>query len=224
MLKDSFKGLFSGSFIKIIAIITMLIDHVAAFLINAEEYPMLYNIMRNIGRLAFPIFCFMIVEGFIHTKSVRKYLLRLFVFALVSEIPFDLASTSTLFDISHQNIFFTLFIGLLTLYFIDKFNKKGLLQILIIAIACTIATLLNTDYMLFGILQIVMFYYLRNIRLYRIISITFLNFYMGQPLGAAALIFTELYNGKRGINIKYFVYAFYPVHLMIIGLIKIYIL
>ena len=93
--------------LKCIALITMIIDHVGAIL-----YPEA-RVLRIIGRIAFPIYAFLVAEGFYHTKNVKKYMLRLLLFALVSEIPFDLALTGQILEFGHQNVFFTLFAGLL---------------------------------------------------------------------------------------------------------------
>ena len=95
--------------LKMIAITTMLIDHVGAVLL--PQYP----ILRIIGRIAFPIFCFLLVEGFMHTHDVIRYMTRIGLFALISEIPFDLLFYGRILDGTHQNVFFTLFIGLVML-------------------------------------------------------------------------------------------------------------
>ena len=108
--RKRFKGLSGGAF-KMIAIITMFIDHLGATVLRAivrlpsvssvpESQKMwlaIYNLSRDIGRLAFPIFCFLIVEGFLHTRNVKKYAGRLFLFALISEIPFDLTLKGNVF-------------------------------------------------------------------------------------------------------------------------------
>ena len=111
----------SGSTLKLIAIVTMFIDHlgVVAFETQISNYMVPYYIMRLIGRLAFPIFCFLLVEGFFHTRDVKKYALRLLVFAFISEIPFDLAFNRQMFYWRHQNVFFTLFIGLLVIALLE---------------------------------------------------------------------------------------------------------
>ena len=100
--------------LKMIAITTMLIDHVGAVLL--PQYP----ILRIIGRIAFPIFCFLLVEGFMHTHDVIRYMTRIGLFALISEIPFDLLFYGRILDGTHQNVFFTLFIGLVMLYYLTK--------------------------------------------------------------------------------------------------------
>lgn len=125
------KGL-SGSTLKLIAIITMLIDHIGAaviarLLIAGQGSEMLYKIyyaMRAVGRVAFPIFCFLLVEGFFYTGSRKKYALRLFGFALLSEIPFDLAFSGKILEFGYQNVFFTLLIGLLTIMLFDAVVKS----------------------------------------------------------------------------------------------------
>ncbi len=95
--------------LKMIAIITMLIDHTAAVLIPSNT--VLWLVMRCIGRLAFPIFVFLLVEGFYHTRDVKKYLLRMGAFALLSEIPFDLAFYGKVLEFTHQNIFLPYSLG-----------------------------------------------------------------------------------------------------------------
>ena len=119
------KGI-SSSTLKWIAIISMLIDHFAvAVYSQLENYQMgVYTLMRGIGRIAFPIYCFLLVEGFCHTHDIMKYIKRCFIFALISEIPFDLAVHGNVFDLSSQNVFFTMTLGLCTLYAISYFEKK----------------------------------------------------------------------------------------------------
>ena len=111
----------SGSTLKIIAIITMLIDHIGATILwmeiiyNGDQLYGLYYLCRSIGRISFPIFCFLLVEGFMHTSDVKKYAVRLGIFALVSEIPFDLALGQQLIYAKHQDVFFGLVIALLVM-------------------------------------------------------------------------------------------------------------
>lgn len=211
----------SGSTLKIIAMISMLIDHTAAFLLRPYINDDIYGLLREIGRIAFPIFCFLIVEGYFHTRSVKKYLIRLLLFGLASEIPFDLASRGlpgTAFG--HQNVFFTLFLGLLVVWIIDRHKNKLIVQVPAIIAGCFLAHVFNVDYDMFGIIQILVFYDYRYMKYYRISGIIMLNILMGQPAGALALLFTENYNGKKGINIKYFVYLFYMLHLMALYIIR----
>ena len=147
--KRRWKGI-SGSTLKMIAIVTMLIDHIGAVVLarllivqgvnsidtssqnavmqwltqNATLY-YTYTAMRMIGRIAFPIFCFLLVEGFLHTHDVKKYALRLGAFALISEIPFDLTFSGKVLDFQYQNVFFTLFIGLLTMMVYHMVEEKA---------------------------------------------------------------------------------------------------
>lgn len=114
----------TGSTLKIIAIVTMLIDHTAAVLLGNNM------IMRMIGRIAFPIFIFLLIEGAIHTRSKMKYALRLCLFALISEIPFDLAFSNEAFFFGYQNVFFTLAIGMFMIIAFDLAEKKQIPNIL----------------------------------------------------------------------------------------------
>ena len=125
------RGL-SGSTLKLLAIITMFIDHVGAAVLarmiimgnNTELLYKVYLTMRTIGRIAFPIFCFLLIEGFEHTRDRKKYALRLLAFAAISEIPFDLAFNSKVLEFGYQNVFFTLFIGLVTIMAMHEVEKQ----------------------------------------------------------------------------------------------------
>ena len=211
------KG-FSGSTLKLIAIITMLIDHIGAaviarLLIAGQGSEMLYKIyyaMRAVGRVAFPIFCFLLVEGFFYTGSRKKYALRLFGFALLSEIPFDLAFSGKILEFGYQNVFFTLLIGLLTIMLFDEVVKKQEWH-------PVLRSALHTDYDAKGVLAILVFYMTRQMRGLQIVA-GCLAFCWELP-AIVAFIPIAFYNGKRGWNIKYLFYAFYPVHLLVLYLI-----
>ena len=201
--------------LKIFACILMLIDH-----IGAVFFPQII-LLRIIGRLAFPIFCFLIVQGYIHTHDVKRYLMRLVIFALISEIPFDLAFYGKL-TLAHQNVFFTLSLGLIVVWAVDRLNK-GLSGIIYI-VASFVAYFGNTDYSIFGVLLIMMLYLVRGKKLWEAIAIfaTNVGLYTGiQRYGAVAALPIALYNGKKGPSLKYFVYIFYPGHLFIIYLITV---
>lgn len=247
------RGL-SGSTLKWIAIISMLIDHTgsaivgrlinqgisavmalpgveagSAFLVWKESHEMLYllyNVMRGIGRIAFPIYCFLLVEGFHKTHDVRKYLLRLLAFALISEIPFDFAFESTMLEFSYQNVFFTLFLGLLTISCMDfiKNNIKikpvmFISAFLAAAAGAVLAQFLHTDYGATGVAMIVVLslFYGNQKRLAVAGAVAFC-WEIPAPL---AFIFVGLYNGERGAGLKYFFYAFYPLHLLLLYLISV---
>lgn len=136
--------------LKIIALITMIIDHIGAFL-----FPQ-YILLRVIGRISFPIFAFLIVEGFYHTSNLKRYMMRLAAFAVISEVPFDLLQAGKILEFDHQNVFFTLFIGVLLMYVYEgpysKIEKFGGLILLLLA-----GDIFRTDYGAWGILLIFAF-------------------------------------------------------------------
>ncbi len=236
--EKKFTG-FTGSTLKIIAIITMLIDHIGAVILepfltpgfqvfNPQTiYDILYIISRTIGRIAFPLFCFLLVQGFIHTSNVKKYALRLGAFALISEIPFDMAMCNgSLFDFSKQNVFFTLLIGLITLYLMDKYKEKRYLGLIFLFLAAGLTELINADYGMFGILPIGLFYLSRESKKKTMLA-GLIAFFFEAPLFLVVYLSLPLiyfYNGKRGLSIKYFFYAFYPLHLLFLYLIKTFVL
>ena len=134
--------------LKCIAVITMIIDHTGAVLFPGDL------IFRYIGRISFPIFCFLLVEGFSHTRDVRKYMFRLGLFALISEIPYDLAFRNTVFEYEHQNVFFTLFLGVVMMYALEK-SREWPVKAVEVLLAMWFANLLGTDYRFKGIILIV---------------------------------------------------------------------
>ncbi|GKX31264.1 conjugal transfer protein TraX [Vallitalea longa] len=214
----------SSTNLKILACITMLIDHLGAVFFQE------YDIFRIIGRLAFPIFAFLIAEGFFHTHNIKKYLIRLAVSAIISEIPFNLAFNGNIFELgSGLNIFFTLFLGLLSIYIYDNYKRNGLYFVFLIGI---IAELLNTDYGILGVIIIFSFYYYNrkfNKQALSYIVITLLLVVVDfasyqiinlQIFSILALIALYFYNNKKGVNLKYLFYIFYPGHLLILGLLK----
>lgn len=227
------RGL-SGSTLKLIAIITMLIDHIGAaviarVLLSGNWSPEMYEVyssMRVIGRVAFPIFCFLLIEGFEHTRDRKKYALRLLAFAVISEIPFNLAFKSEVLEFGYQNVFFTLFIGLVTIMAIHVVEEKQEWHpCLRIAVAIVIgfagmmvAYLLRTDYDAKGVMCILALYLFRKMRGLQILAgcIAFGSFELP---ALVAFIPIAFYNGKRGWNIKYFFYLFYPLHLVLLYLI-----
>lgn len=229
----SYQKLSAGT-LKIIAIITMLIDHFAAGVYAtlytngylwknqmADNAIGIYDTCRNIGRFAFPIFCFLLVEGFFYTKSRAKYLCNLVIFALVSEVPFDLLLMNGM-SVRGQNVFFTLAIALGTIWSIEAVRKKlheklpesYAVQIGIMVLGCLLAHFLNTDYSYYGIVLVLIFYYYRNNRI--LACVMGYIWFTFEPWCFPAFIALLFYNGKRGISLKYFFYAFYPAHLLIL--------
>ena len=223
------NGGISGSVLKWLAIITMTIDHVGVGLIRYYDQISLmdlsevYMMSRMIGRLAFPIFVFLIVQGYQHTANLRKYLMRLFIFALISEIPFDLMGSNQLFSMDHQNIFFTLVIGVAGLAAIEHFEMKNqiLPQLGAIILAVFAAEVLNTDYGWYGILFIFGVGVLRDQKIRQ----TIFGVAMGMAqavVASVAFLPIWFYNGKRGRQNKWFFYLYYPAHLFIIYVIRQY--
>lgn len=241
----------SGSTLKIIAVICMLLDHTAAVLLgyilikngiySVEDISLqyikeliqvdsigwvylAYQVMRRIvGRLAFPIYCFLLIEGFEKTGNRIKYAGRLFLFALISEIPFNLAFSRKVFYSSYQNVFFTLFIGLLMIWAMEGIEKrwKSLLPkltgwVLVFLAAAILSEKIYCDYGVHGIIAIALLYLFRKNKMEQIIAgcVAFL-WEITAPL---AFIFVALYNGKRGMKLKYFFYIFYPAHLLVLYL------
>ena len=225
----------SGSVLKWIAILSMFIDHSAAVLVEAGWIAGLrevsyyeYLLMRGVGRLAFPIYCFLLVEGFLHTRNVKKYLLRLGLFALISELPFDLAMRRSFFTLRYQNVFFTLFIGLLALTLWRWLTQRkgfqavwwrqtlGLLGIVALA---WLAAFCRTDYGWQGVAVISLMYLLRERPIPRDLG-SLAVLYTSSILELAAfpdVVLFQLYNGQRGRQSKYFFYIFYPAHLLILA-------
>jgi len=210
--------------LKIIACTTMFIDHLSYGLFGKMTW------LNYIGRIAFPIFAFQIVEGYTHTKNLKKYFFRLFVFALISEIPFYLFHSikSNTFAL---NVMFTLLLGLFCIWIWEKSPWKWM-SVYLIALACLVAEVTKMDYGYWGVLLVVVFYLCRNKKiaiflgflgmlllkyLPYIIKYEFYYKYILLFVGTlVAVIPILLYNGKQGKKIKYFLYVFYPVHLLLL--------
>lgn len=219
-------GPINGALLKWIAIITMLIDHLAAgilleyhFTASFDIYS-LYYVMRLIGRIAFPTFAFLIVQGYQHTSDINRYLRNLLVFAFISEVPFDLVFYNHPLYTGHQNIFFTLFLGAVSLMLYEKFEeqKQIFLQVLAVLIPCVLGELLSVDYGFYGVLFIVGLGILRDKKVVQ----TLFGVLMGlaQSTASFALLPIWFYNGERGRQNKWFFYLFYPGHLLLIYLFR----
>jgi len=224
--------------LKIIAVIAMLIDHTAASFgstaiseIWAGYSLDLYDLMRNIGRIAFPIFAYLIAQGCLHTKNIGKYLLRLGALAIISEPLFDMAFWGGGINfLSNTNIFYTLFLGVATIAIYEKlrsdFPNIGHFASLAILPMMVAAWLFGTDYSFIGVGLIFLIYIMRPENLMgRSISLTIGMFalyfdditHLIFALIAVGLI--ALYNGKLGLNnaaIKWGFYFFYPVHIAVL--------
>jgi len=250
----------SGNAIKIIAICLMFFDHFNKTILLWYSNNVLSNMeemgkisieavvkfnefirfqLYPIGSIAFPLFCFLISEGFFYTKNRKRYFVLMGTFALLSEIPLDLAffrsdaivENTFPFYWGYQNVFFTLLLGLIALWCIEKFkpiaqqkNKKikaRFLQITCVVGLAVTASLIHSDYEAYGVFLIVAFYLCRKNRLYQMLA--FLLVYMvstnAQPAFPefTAILILLLYNGQRGkLRLKYFFYIFYPAHLMLL--------
>ncbi len=222
----------TGSTLKWVAIILMAVDHIGAgilenFVLNAwgrspigyhfaGQWEAIYGVdllIRFIGRPAFPIFCFLLAEGFCHTHDVKKYAVRLGIFALVSEIPFDLALWNQVPDWRYQNVFFTLLIGLLALALVRRYGTNMVLKVLILAAGAVLAELLHTDYGAFGVLFIGILYLLRdNRKLQCAVGAACCLWELTAPL---AFLLIWRYNGERGRQPRWLFYWFYPAHLLL---------
>lgn len=232
----------SGNALKIIAIAAMFLDHIGAAILENHTVwaalgadlmsPELFNdpalagvmmadlLLRGIGRISFPIFCFLLVEGFLHTKSLPLYLRRMAVFAVITEVPFDLAFCSAPFDFTYQNIFFTLLLGLLAMAALQKFGDRSLVGFLL-ALGCAgVAEVIRADYGAFGVVLIIILYLFRDRRLTRtIVGCIAVCWELTAPL---AFLLIELYNGQRGrYDLKYFFYVFYPAHILLLYLVRV---
>ena len=222
---QKYMELIMSSFVlKMIAIISMFIDHIGYAIFGKFSY------FNYIGRIAFPIFAFQISEGYVHTKNLKKYFFRLFLFAIISQIPFMLFHSilSTEFSL---NIFFTLLLGLACIFIYDKSNYKILGIIASIAIGI-IAQISHCDYGFYGVAIILIFYIFKDnfinasiffilataIKyLVPIIKYGFNNVYLYLFIFTIiSAIFLATYNGKKGKNTKYLLYLFYPIHLLLI--------
>jgi hypothetical protein len=240
MLAQEKKDGISGSVLKWIAMLSMFIDHAAAVLVEAGWLAGLravsyngYLVLRGIGRLAFPIYCFLIAEGMLHTHNVKRYLFRLGVFALISELPFDLAFRRSFFTLNYQNVYFTLFFGLLALsQWQWMTQRKGFyaawwrqaLGALFIAALAWLAEFCRTDYGWQGVVVISLMYLLRQRPVARDLG-SLAVLYTSSTLELAAfpdVVLFRLYNGERGRQSKYFFYIFYPAHLLLLAGIRWY--
>lgn len=226
--KQSVKGI-CGSTLKIMAMVIMLIDHIGAAVLGrifvaghvTLELYYVYMALRFIGRLAFPIYCYMLVEGFYKTRNVSKYAIRLGLFALISEIPFDLAFRGQVIAWDYQNVFFTLTIGLVCMQLLAKIESTGLrsflkvlLRLVVVAAGAGLAELMCTDYGAIGVLCILVLYvFYHNKKRQTLAGCLVFAWELTAPLAFIPLAF---YNGRKGLKLKYFFYAFYPAHLLIL--------
>ena len=243
VLKENGRFGITSFVLHIMAMAFMLSDHLWATVITVNA-----DWMTCLGRLAFPIFAFMTVEGFFHTKKLKRYAGRLLVFALLSEIPFNLMMSGRMFFPLQQNVLwcFLLCLGLMSLN--EKAKKTGKWWAVVLTALGTI--LLGTlsgmffflDYLHYGVWMVLTFYFLRGTKWWnyagQLLLMILINkevggmsyelalfgkefFFSQQYFAVFALIPIWLYNGKQGYHSKwfqYFCYAFYPVHIFLLWL------
>lgn len=219
--------------LKLVACITMLVDHLGLALFDNNR------LMRIIGRIAMPIFAFQVGIGFKYTHSKPKYILRMLLCGIISEIPFLLLLSSANFipalipeNISYfsLNICFTFTIALLSLFFIEKGKETPVFYIVSIFVAL-LSIVIPMDYGIFAVLIVILSYFCKDKKwlmvpgmvaiavAYLLIRNSTLQMYM-----LLALPFILFYNGQKGKSLKYYFYVFYPLHMLLIALIKIYLL
>lgn len=226
--------------------VCMFCDHLWATIVPGNPW------LTYVGRLAFPIFSFLIVEGFYHTSNLKKYMGRLFIFALISEIPFNLMMGGSWFYPIHQNVLWTFLIALSLMVLHQRAKAKGtLLNILVGVLSVVLGYILGfitfVDFFGVGVLSVLLFYFVRGTRWYHLLLQVGLLYYLNaellqglfvevrlggvqfelviQSLALLALIPIWLYNGKQGYYskaFKWFKYAFYPLHMLVLSLLALF--
>ena len=211
-----------GTALKLIAVITMLLDHIGDNFFPDQIW------MRIIGRTALPVFAFCIAEGFSHTKDHRRYLCRMGLFALISEIPFDLVTAGKMLEFSHQNIMMTFFWAILGLMIYEHVRNRphgtffGAAVLVLFAVS---SLFLGLDYQILAVGLIFLYYLLRNKAPFinNLAAMAYHVFLRNVGIywfGLAGFLPVLLYNGKRGRGLKWFFYLFYPLHLFVIYIIR----
>lgn len=229
------NGKLNGFSLKLIAIAAMTLDHIAVLFLNPESGG--YLAARIIGRIAFPLFAFLLTEGFFHSSNLKKYMVRLGVLAIVSEPFFDYILIKAELGENFrpwyfQNVVFTLLIGLITIWMYDtvvrKFRNNPLLCnlycVLILLFGAMLAFWMRTDYSVYGILLIFIMYQFHKNRLWMtIVSSITLLFFGGSSIQLFAVVgvfLIWLYNGEEGKKIKMLFYLFYPLHIALLGILR----
>ncbi len=229
--------------LHVMAMCFMLCDHLWGTLVPGNDW------LTCIGRLTFPIYAFLLVEGYFHTKNLKKYLGRLFLCAVLSEIPFDLVMGGTIFYPVHQNVLWTFLIAIVMIHWNEKAKGKMWRQILVGIATILLGSFLGlatmADYYQAGVLTVLVFYFFRQRKWWSYVAqffcLTYINLellggylyqfqifghtveFAYQGFALLALIPIWLYHGKQGPHNKVLqtvYYAFYPVHLLTLGLIK----
>lgn len=243
-MKNELKFEITSFSLHIMAMIFMLCDHLWGTIVQGNDW------LTCIGRLTFPIYAFMIVEGYFHTKNLKKYVGRLLIFAILSEIPFNLAMGSRLFYPIHQNVLWSFLISIGLIHWNEKVKEKKLWKRILVGFASIligsiVGIITFVDYYHAGILMVLVFYFFRHKKwwcyLGQFICMWYINcdmlgglqyemnvlgqtyFISRQGFALLALIPIWFYKGKQGYHSKtlqFIYYAFYPVHLLILGILK----
>ena len=244
MIKKILKFETTSFSLHLMAMLFMLCDHLWGTIVPGSDW------LTCIGRLAFPIYAFMIVEGYFRTKSLKRYVKRLLLFAVISEIPFNLAMGSSIFYPIHQNILWSFLISIGLIHWNEKVKEKSFWLRILVGIASVCIGYIGgiitfADFYQAGILTVLVFYFFRNkvwwCYLGQLLCLGYINFEMlggfsyelmmfgktlfvaRQGIAVLALIPIWLYKGKQGYHgkvLQYVYYAFYPLHLLILGLLK----
>ena len=223
------KRCLSGAVLKNIALFAMLLDHVNKVVLHPrlsleiwKDWFWISRLCDIVGRFAFPIFFFLLVEGLFHTKNRGKYLRNLLLFALISEVPYNLFFSRAVFFPGAQNIFFTLALSMGTLWLVESIRGKVKWWVApafcLVGAACLIAYYLKFDYLHYGVLISTAFYLLRDYRFLATIG-GYLAAY-NQWWSLPAFLLINCYNGERGRQWKWLSYWFYPAHLLVLGVFR----
>ena len=243
-MQNKFKLETTPFSLHIMAMLFMLCDHLWGTIVPGNDW------LTCIGRLAFPIFAFMIVEGYTRTSNLRKYVKRLLLFAVISEIPFNLAMGSRVFYPIHQNVLWSFLIAIGLIHWNEKVNEKQIWKRILVGFASVcigyvVGLITFVDFYHAGILTVLVFYFFRNKKwwcyLGQLVCLWYINFemlggfsyeinlfgetyfFVRQGIAILALIPIWLYKGKQGYyskTLQYIYYAFYPLHLLILSIIK----
>ena len=217
--------------IKIIAMVCMLIDHIGIGIVEKIYYTMtdyntamalsrVDNILRAVGRIAYPLFAYMLVKGFFYTKNRLKHVLNLIVFAIISEVPFDLLGEGTIWDPGHQNVIITLTLGTLMMWALEIVKENGIQNsisnekvrdftyriyaLVLVTCVASFALLLHTDYGARGIVTIAIIYMLRDDKL-RLLQ-------LGPVLFILNIVFVTLITqGNMQATVRYCEFEIYAV-------------
>ena len=221
----------SGSALKVIAVVLMLTDHATlTFLIGRNTVFLslwghtvtVYNFLRGVGRLAFPIFAFLVTEGYQHTHDRMRYGRDLALFALLSEIPWNLWRNCTVSFLSSQNVYFTLLLGYLAICMAERYQGRVWRQASWLVGLLIVSIVLSADYGCSGYCFILFLYVMREQKLLR--AVIGCGILSSRWKAGLSFIPITLYNGERGFirgnAAKYVFYLFYPVHIFILYLLK----